>query len=232
MPSLTKQDHLHLLARARAVLECPADFDSSDIRVLVEDLYAAEERLETEEVPWSLDIHVGTIDHKEGNTIYATFSRATLMAEMAVFCREWWKDADIDVDYLTLSDEEIVQTYFNDRSEDFYTTDKVSLSGPDAIGPPAIETDRLLVLCTSHLRKDTADRLEQWAHLPADDRPLAVADTGYGFVVRKPVPGRAADTDIPKELIAALGLARQRGCHGILYDRDASLVDMLETFEW
>ncbi len=232
MPSLTKQDHLQLLARARAALECPADLAASDIRGLVEDLYAAEDRLETEEVPWSLDIHVGTIDHKEGTSIYAAFSRATLMAEMAVFCREWWKDAEIDVDYLTLSDEEIVQTYFNDRSEDFYTTDKVSLLGPDAIGPLVIETDRSLVLCTSHLRKETTERLEQWALLPADDRPLGVADTGYGFIVRKPTTGRAVDTNIPEELTAALGLARERGCHGVLYDRDASAVVMLETFEW
>lgn len=232
MPNLTKQDHLQLLARARAVLECPADFDSSDIRDLVEDLCAAEDRLETEEVPWSLDIHVGTIDHKEGTSVYAAFSRATLMAEMAVFCREWWNDAEIDVDYLTLSDEETVQTYFNDRGEDFYTTDKVSLSGPDAIGPLVIETDRLLVLSTSHLRRETAERLEQWAQLPAEERPLCAASTGYGFIVRKPIPGRDVDTDIPKELTAALGLARERGCHGVLYDRDASAVVMLETFEW
>lgn len=232
MPGYTKQDHLQLLARARAALEGPADCDGKDIRELIEDLYAAEDRLESEEVPWSLDVHVGTIDHKEGTNVYATFSRATLMAEMADFCREWWKDADIAINHLTLSNEEIVHAYFTDRGEDFYTTDCVSLPGPDADGLPVIETDRLLVLCTSHLRKETADRLEQWAQLPADERPLGTASTGYGFMVRKPVSGRASDADIPQELTAALGLARERGCHGVLYDRDASAVVMLEAFEW
>lgn len=133
MPHYTKQDHLQLLARARAVLKSPADCDAKDIRALIEDLYAAEDRLVTEEVPWSIEVHVGTIDHNQGTNGYAALSRAALLAKMASFCRAWWKEAK---------------------------------------------------------------------------------------------------SDLPDELTAALGLARERGCHGVIFDRDASEVAMLEIFDW
>lgn len=232
MPHYTKQDHLQLLARARAVLKSPADCDAKDIRALIEDLYAAEDRLVTEEVPWSIEVHVGTIDHNQGTNGYAALSRATLLAKMANFCREWWKEARCDVDHLTLSDEEVVHTYFANHGDDWYTTDCVALPGPEAAGAPVIETDRMLVLCNSHLRKETAERLEHWAQLPADGRPLDTVSTGCGFIIRMPIADRAVDADLPEELIAALGLARERGCHGVIFDRDASEVAMLEIFDW
>jgi hypothetical protein len=85
MPHLTKQDHLQLIARGRAALETPSDLDAAAIENLIDDLAVAEARLELHDVPWSLDVHVGYIDHRHGTNFYAALSREALVAEIAGF---------------------------------------------------------------------------------------------------------------------------------------------------
>ncbi|PJG47244.1 hypothetical protein CAF53_02560 [Sphingobium sp. LB126] len=232
MRSFTKHDLVQLLARAHDVIQSPANFSAALIAEVQADLASVQEHLETQEVPWSLDIHVGHIDHQAGFNFYAGLSRAALMAQMAVHCREWWQAINVETDPRTLSDEATVLTYFNHHPEEYFATECISIDGHEMSDEPVIETSRLLVLSTFHLRQTTAAALEIAAKLPPEARLLTIGDTGWGFLAITPPTDRLAQIDIPADLRSALTFASVRGCQGLLFDRDAPAVDTLATFDW
>jgi len=232
MLHITKHDHAQLIARARAALETPDDLDADARDQLIEDLAAAEARLEAHDLPWSLDIHVGHIEHRHGNNFYAAFSREALMAEIAEFCRECWSEIKCERDPSTVSDEEAASLYFDRHFEEYLSTGRISISGPEAAAAPPYEIELTLVLSTTHLSEATADLLDGWASETAENRPLGASDTDYGWLVQTRPIERDERAGIPDDLSAALALGRSRGCQHILFDRDASPVDQLATFDW
>ena len=139
MPFLTKHDHMQLITRARAALETPADLTAEDVGHLIEDLGHAETLLATHDVPWTLDIHVGHIDHRYGANIYAALSRAALMAEIAEFCREWWKEIEDARDPQLLSDEDVSSIYFEAQHDEYLSTDRLTLDGPEMAQPIPVD---------------------------------------------------------------------------------------------
>lgn len=95
-----------------------------------------------------------------------------------------------------------------------------------------MEIGRYLVLGTMHVSMKTAAMLDKWALLDPASRPLGVASTHYGwFIPTRDVEG-ADRLSIPDELLAAMALGRGLGCDYLLFDCDASAIDVLPTFPW
>lgn len=232
MPNITKHDHVQLIARARAALETPADLDADAVGHLIEDLAAAETRLATHDVPWSLDIHIGHIDHKYGNNFYAALSREALMVEIAEFCRDNWNECSSKRAPDTVTDEEAASVYFNRHPDDYLSTERISMAGPDAAAPPRCEIELTLILSSAHIRPATADLLMLWSEETSGHRPLGTSGTDYGWIVRTTMVEGELSTEIPADLAAALALGRRHGCRHVLFDHDATPLDTLETFDW
>ncbi len=90
-----------------------------------------------------------------------------------------------------------------------------------------LESRKVLVLCTSHVTKATAELLDNSA---AKDWPVIggpYADYGWFIYVHDENDGK-----IPDDLWAVCQFANKNGFDNILFDCDASQVDGLPTWEW
>ncbi len=76
-----------------------------------------------------LPIFTATVDHRHGTNAYAATSPDDLQAQLAEFCREFWSEIEemVDEDLDTLTDAEIVSTYFDAHSTEFYDTGETSI---------------------------------------------------------------------------------------------------------
>jgi hypothetical protein len=217
-----------LLARARAAIA------STDVPnpALLADLAEAGQHIAVHPVPWTVDAHVGLIEHRHGRNLYVAFSREALIAEIANFCREHWSEIRDDRDPAKLTDEDVASIYFDGHDEEYLQTERIPVEGPAAGGAGPLRIGCHLVISTSHIRPSTADLLDQWAQMLPAFRPLGVAESGHGwFVLTDPLDGEARMM-VPPELLAAIDFARRQGCRWLLLDRDADCVDGLETFDW
>ncbi len=227
MTPMTRHDFARLLARARTSI---ATTDQSD-RTLGDEISTAERLVDNHAVPWGTELHVSFIDHREGGTLNAAFTREALMAEVAEFCREWWSEIRDERDPATLNDEEVCSAYFEAHENEYLWTDRISIDGPahEALG---LKFGRHLVISTSHIQPATADLLDQWAPMTPEKRPLGVAEAEHGwFVLTDPLDGAEREM-ISEVLWAAISFARAQGCRWLLLDRDAETVEHLETFDW
>ena len=95
-----------------------------------------------------------------------------------------------------------------------------------------MELGKYLVLSTVHVSFQTADLLDNWAQVPATERPLNVASTDYGwFIPTRPVEGDDVRL-IPEELPPILAFARGLGCDYVLFDCDVRRISELPEFPW
>lgn len=128
MPQSVSCDHAHLLARARAVLERPYDFEAKAVGQLIQEISAAEDRLSRSIVPGPVEIHLAYIDHRQGTNFYAAFTREALIAEVAGFCRKYWATIETEQDPSGLDDEKLVEAYFHDAWEDYFYSDCTTIA--------------------------------------------------------------------------------------------------------
>ncbi|EQB16520.1 MULTISPECIES: hypothetical protein [Sphingobium] len=228
MTQMTRHDFARLLARARAAIVATEAPD----RMLCQELEQAERVVESHIVPWSADIHAAFIDHRDGGSLYAAFTRAALMAEVSEFCREWWTEIRDKRDPAKLSDEEICSAYFDGHDHEYLWSERITVEAPVTAAWGELRVGRHLVISTSHIRPATADLLDQWAPMISESRPLGVAEAGHGwFVLTDPLDVVEREM-VPAELWAAISFARAQGCRWLLLDRDADTVAGLDTFDW
>lgn len=228
-----ERDLVLLLARARRAIEAPDQLTQGDRWTLLETLASTEAHIAGSDLPWSIDIHIGSIDHRHGLNQYAASTRAALIAEVAIYCRENWSRIGDGRDPATLDDETVTCLYFDGREEEHLLTDRIRV-GPSAQAcvPQLLETGWYCVLGTAHLSTSTADLLDRWCSDQVQDRPLNIASSIYGWFV----PTREVDpitrAEIPDDLLAALCFGRERGFDHVLFDCDAGTVEGLRVHDW
>lgn len=130
----TRRDYAQLFARARAALESRVALGAAERDALIEDLAIAGDHVAGTVLPWPIDVHVATIEHREGVNHYVASTRAALMAEVAEFCREWWPEIRDNRDPASLDDETVSNTYFLCHETEALTTDRVQLAPAPAGG--------------------------------------------------------------------------------------------------
>lgn len=86
------------------------------------------------------------------------------------------------------------------------------------------ETQRMLVLSTSHLCYETSKILDAFTGEVGWGSPIA-----YGYLVRAFTD---ASQELPDEVRQAALLAQRLGCHYLRYDRDGETYPELPSFEW
>lgn len=233
MPDNNMRAYAQLLARARAAIETPGDLDDAARSALTEDIGAFEDCLTAGKLPWPIDIHVGSIEHRNGTNQYAALTREALMAEIAEYCREWWADIEDQRDPEKLGDETVAESYFEGHPSEYLVTDRVRVepSSIDLRGSD-VETGRYCVLTTAHLSTATATLMDRWCSDAAPDRPINLANTIYGWFVPARQVDEATRKFLPVELLAAMQYARQFGFDHILFDCDAGSVDDLPEHDW
>lgn len=93
-----------------------------------------------------------------------------------------------------------------------------------------LETRKLLVLSTAHLRPETSRRLtekqvERW--------PVFGAELEFGFFIHAPSEDVGGEIKaFAEELWICLAFAENRGFDYVLFDRDAETIDDLAAFDW
>ena len=88
-------------------------------------------------------------------------------------------------------------------------------------------TDRILLMSTSHIKKETFEMLDgsgspeiSWTN-----------NDVYGTVIHVPEEGTEDSTD-PDELLACIKFARDSGCEYIRFDSEAPVYKELDVFSW
>lgn len=225
--------YAQLLARARAAIETPGDLDDAARSVLTEDIGAFEDCLTAGKLPWPLDVHVGSIEHRNGTNQYAALTREALLAEIGKYCREWWADIEDQRDPAQLEDEAVADRYFEDHSSEYLIADRVRIDpAPFDRLMPDVEAGRYCVLSTGHLSTATATLLTKWCTDAGSDRPINVASTLYGWFVSTRESDDAMRALLPADLSAAIQYGRTGGFDHILFDCDADAIDALPAFDW
>lgn len=87
--------------------------------------------------------------------------------------------------------------------------------------PPALETTKMLVLSTTHLKEKTCN-----GFLPTYVHAYEKADYGW-FVYVEPAPD-----GLPDSLTTCLQFAHEQGCEWIMFDRDADPISELPVYSW
>ena len=74
-------------------------------------------------------IWAAVISHKHGYNLYTARTYETILATVAQYAKDWWDDrGDEDVEsYEGLSDQEIIEAYFDNQYEDSYEIDQAIL---------------------------------------------------------------------------------------------------------
>lgn len=227
-------DHLALLARTRAALEKPADLTAGHDDALIEDIAHAENRLSGSPLPWPIDVHVAAVEHRHGTNLHVALDADRLDAEVAAYCREWWKEIGDGRDPGSLSDRDVIATYFDDHGHESCSTDRVTLEPPAMPDRPvqSPETGTYCVLSTAHLTVQTADRLDKWASWPPSDRPIDIAASVYGWFVPTRALSEERRAQLPDDLLRLIAFGRDRGFRFVLLDCDAGTVDDLPVHDW
>lgn len=232
MTDTTRRDLARLLARAHRAIEAPAKLMDHDRAALLGALASAETRVAGSPMPWPLEIHIGSIDHRHGLNHYVALTRGGLMAEIAAYCRECWSEIDDARDPATLDDESVASVYFDGRDDEHLATDRIELSSSSPASGYLVKTGWYCVLGTAHLSTSTADLLDQWCSERATDRPLNIASSIYGWFVPTRQIDSVTQAALPEDLIAAMCFGRERGFDHILFDCDAGTTDELPIHNW
>ena len=98
----------------------------------------------------------------------------------------------------------------------------------------SLETPKMLVLSTAHIRRSTSDNFD----LLTDDVPdifyekkAPTADYGLGWFI--PIgPEIEWSHMVSDDLVAIRKLAEAQGCTWIMLDRDGDIIEELPTYEW
>jgi hypothetical protein len=232
MTDTSKRDLARLLARARRAIENPAGLVERDRAALLGALASAETQVAGSPIPWSLEIHIASIEHRHGLNHYVALTRAGLMAEVADYCRECWSEIGDARDPATLDDEAVAGVYFDNHENEHLSSDRIELGASPPAAGYLLETGWYCVLATAHLSTSTADLLDHWCSKEATDRPLNIASSIYGWFVPTRQIDPARQSQLPDDLLAAICFGRDRGFDHILFDCDAGTADGLPVHSW
>ncbi len=229
-----RPEHLALLERARAALETPAGLTADGSNALIWDIAHAERRLSAAPLPWPIDVHVAVIEHRHGTNLHVALDANGLDAQVAAYCREWWREIGDDRDPHSLSNRDIIETYFDDHGRESCSTDRVTLEPPVIPHriPQLPETGNYCVLSTAHLTFQTADRLDKWASWPPSERPIDIAASVYGWFVPTRELAEERRAQLPEDLLRLIAFGRDRGFRFVLLDCDADSLDDLSVHDW
>lgn len=233
--SASYHDHLALLARARAALETPDDLNAAALAALIEDIGVCEDALSLSQLPWPIDVHAASIVHRHGINLHVAVDGASLNAEIAAFCREWWSEIKNKRDHEALSDGEVIVAYFDRHPSESYIKDRVRLvpaSHPQTVVAKTIEQGRYCVLSTAHLTVQTARLLDEWAAWPPTDRPIDIAASVHGWFVPTRLPGQAQQARLPDDLLKLMAFGRERAFRFLLLDCDGENAEALPVHDW
>lgn len=89
------------------------------------------------------------------------------------------------------------------------------------ISPISLETPKMLVLSTMHLKEVTCN-----GFLPTYVHAYEKADYGW-FAYVEPAPD-----GLPDSLITCLQFAHEQGCEWVMFDRDADPISALPVYSW
>lgn len=92
-----------------------------------------------------------------------------------------------------------------------------------------IEKVALLGLCTSHLTRSTASRMDTVRGLLHLDYPI-YAKSDFGWFV--PIVTDLMGSDLPDDLLACMTYAEGHGCTWIMFDRDIPATGDLPVYDW
>lgn len=221
------RDRRDLLARVRTALETPADLDDVARAALIEDLAIAEATIDGD----APTVAVALIDSGDGTQFHVATSDAALTRALAAWCRPRWYRTVDPRDPGTLTDDQIVATYFAGDISEYFATGTTTVLNADADADADVERGRYCVLSTAHVSHATSEWLERWALGPPPPAPVAIATTFYGWFVATREPEAPAEP-LPADLIAAMRFSRERGCDYVLFDSDAAQVDGLDVHDW
>lgn len=219
------RDRRDLLARVRTALETPADLDDVARTALIEDLATAEATIDGD----APTVAVALIDSGDGTQFHVAASHAALDRALAAWCRPRWDRTGDPRDPGSLTDAEIVATYFAGDISEYFATGTATVLNDDT--DAVVERGRYCVLSTAHVSHATSEWLERWAQGPPPPAPVAIATTFYGWFVATREPEAPAEP-LPADLLAAMRFGRERGCDYVLFDSDAAQVDGLDVHDW
>jgi hypothetical protein len=231
----SREDHLALLVRARSAIQYPDDLAHRARSELIAEIRGGEDHIERSPLPWPVQLHAAAIEHRYGTNIHAAIDEATLDAEIAAWCREWWKETGDDRNPATLDDETVIAVYFDGHPSDGCAKDQLrvvpSLLQAN-VTAELLETGRYCVLSTAHLTVQTAGLLDGWASWPPTDRPIDIAASVYGWFVPTRSLDEARQTQLPADLLHLMAFGRGRGFQFLLLDCDADTIDDLSVHDW
>lgn len=233
--TISCQDHLALLARARSAIEYPDDLANHARTQLIAEIRGAEDRIERSPLPWTVHLHAAAIEHRYGTNIHAAIDEATLDAEIAAWCREWWKEAGDERDPATLDDETVIAVYFDGHPSDGCAKDQLQVVPPPLKATSTsepVEMGRYCVLSTAHLTVQTAGLLDGWASWPPTERPIDIAASVYGWFVPTRSLEETRQALLPADLLRLMAFGRSRGFQFLLLDCDGDRSDDLPIHDW
>lgn len=231
MTSPSIADHVALLVSARDTLARHVQSTSAD-KACIAELETEIARLRDNPLPWPVTVYLAHITYPHGICTFAAPTHRVLMAEIARFCRSQWDQISYDRDPGTIDDATTVREYFHRHPEDRLHSCTIPIQPDSTTDVNALEIGRHLTLSTMHLLWTTTLEIDRWIELDPSDRPIAVADTHYGWFVAAKVQAHDGSSTVPDDLLAVLRFAQDQGCDYVLFDRDGPFVDGLPAFEW
>ena len=75
-----------------------------------------------EETVWVL-----VIEHRHGFSHYVNKTKEGMLNTLADYCREWWDDLDLSEGSMPLDNGELIEMYFDNVYEEWYTCDNVTI---------------------------------------------------------------------------------------------------------
>ena len=217
--------------RARSAIEYPEDLASHARSDLIAEIRSAEDHIERSSLPWPVKLHAAAIEHRYGTNIHAAIDETTLDAEIAAWCREWWKEAGDERDPATLGDETVSAIYPTDGC----AKDLLQVTPPllhTSLASKSVETGRYCVLSTAHLTVQTAGLLDGWASWPPTERPIDIAASVYGWFVPTRSLDEARQAQLPADLLRLMAFGRSRSFQFLLLDCDGDRSDDLPVHDW
>ena len=221
--------------RARSAIEYPEDLASHARSDLIAEIRSAEDHIERSSLPWPVKLHAAAIEHRYGTNIHAAIDETTLDAEIAAWCREWWKEAGDERDPATLGDETVSAIYFDGHPTDGCAKDLLQVTPPllhTSLASKSVETGRYCVLSTAHLTVQTAGLLDGWASWPPTERPIDIAASVYGWFVPTRSLDEARQAQLPADLLRLMAFGRSRSFQFLLLDCDGDRSDDLPVHDW
>lgn len=89
---------------------------------------------------------------------------------------------------------------------------------------------KYLDISTAHIKEETDTYLQK--QVRNDNSPLIVYEKECGYFIHVSYNLDEIEMHIPSDLASCLGFARKHNCYWIVLDRDAEVIDELETYEW